>query len=111
MAIKNLNLRAPYPTTLPKIAALVDLKRAGKAALSAIVILFADPQIISPAKLQTTAGNFLYEATSKIATFSQPAPALTTQELETFNLGNRLFNTNWVPTSASTNAFSGLGPL
>ena len=111
MAIKNLNLRAPYSTTLPKLAALVDLKRAGKAALSAIVIFFADPQIISPAKPQATAGNFLYEANSKIATFSQPAPALSAQEQQTFNFGNRIFNTNWMPTSAAASAFAGLGPL
>ena len=54
---------------------------------------------------------FLYEADHVSKSFSQPAPALNAAELQTFNLGNRIFNTNWIPASDSVSAFTGLGPL
>jgi CxxC motif-containing protein (DUF1111 family) len=43
--------------------------------------------------------------------FALPAPNLDAGQLRDFAFGNRLFNTNWVETGASTAAFDGLGPL
>ena len=57
----------------------------------------------------TTAGEFLYDANH--ATFSHPAPALNAKQRQTFNLGNRIFNTNWIADSVVRNGFDGLGPL
>lgn len=54
---------------------------------------------------------FLYAASSASRTFSHPAPALNTAQRQTFDQGNRLFNTNWVPAGAKGSAFTGLGPL
>ena len=57
----------------------------------------------------TAAGEFLYDANH--ATFSHPAPALNAKQRQTFNLGNRIFNTNWIADGGVKNGFDGLGPL
>ena len=82
----------------------------GLAALAGIALFVGHP-FNSTAKPMATAADFLYNANSKSQTFSQPAPALNTQELQTFNLGNRIFNTVWVPAANTNSAFTGLGPL
>ena len=82
----------------------------GFAALAGVALFLARP-VISPAKRKASAADFLYEANSKSESFSHPAPALNPNQLQTFNLGNRIFNTAWVPASASASAFTGLGPI
>ncbi len=79
--------------------------------LLAGIVLFVRYLVISPANISPTANSFLYEANSDNKTFSQPAPALNAVARQTFNLGSRIFNTNWVPKSATASAFAGLGPL
>ncbi len=75
------------------------------------IALFIARHNIPPAEPKVAVAEFLYEANSTSKTFSQPAPALSANQLQTFNLGNRIFNTNWVPASDSASAFTGLGPL
>lgn len=43
--------------------------------------------------------------------FARPAPGLDAKQFREFNLGNRVFNTNWVVAPASVDGFDGLGPL
>lgn len=43
--------------------------------------------------------------------YEMAAPNLTPEELDDFQYGNRLFNTNWVIAPASVQNFDGLGPL
>lgn len=53
-------------------------------------------------------------ATTQVATaqaYSQPAPSLPIEEVGSFAIGNRLFNTIWVQAPASVAHFDGLGPL
>lgn len=45
------------------------------------------------------------------ASFSFPAPNLTREERRTFEVGDSLFNQNWVTAPASTDARDGLGPV
>ncbi len=61
-----------------------------------------------PSGQKTPGGEFLYDANPD--TFSHPAPALNARQRNIFNLGNRIFNTNWTATSAVNRGFDGLGP-
>ncbi len=65
----------------------------------------------APAQPAANPAAFLYAASSASRTFSQPAPALNATQRQTFDQGNRLFNTNWVPAGTQGSAFTGLGPL
>ena len=76
--------------------------------LLAGVVLLITRSIHSPTAGKTP-GAFLYDADH--ATFSHPAPALDVRQRQTFNLGNRIFNTNWVPAADAPKGFDGLGPL
>ena len=53
---------------------------------------------------------YTHEVSTRDA-FSQAAPALNKADLQVFNFGSRLFNTNWVVAPASANGFDGLGPV
>lgn len=55
-------------------------------------------------------GGALTHQESNREAFTRPAPGLSAAELRIFNLGNRVFNTNWVVAPASASAFDGLGP-
>ena len=48
---------------------------------------------------------------SSRSAFEMAAPNLNEEELDSFQYGNRLFNTNWVIAPASVKSFDGLGPL
>jgi CxxC motif-containing protein (DUF1111 family) len=72
------------------------------------------------ARLETSASRELLEARSagdattdvqSRAAFSQHVPGLTPEQLRTFAMGNRLFQTPWVEAPASVALFDGLGPF
>ncbi|UXI70437.1 di-heme oxidoredictase family protein [Tahibacter amnicola] len=56
------------------------------------------------------AGGALTHGETNQDAFSRPAPSLDGAQLRAFNLGNRIFNTNWTVAPSSTEAFDGLGP-
>jgi CxxC motif-containing protein (DUF1111 family) len=62
-----------------------------------------------PIARKSSGAEFFYDANH--SSFSHPAPALNAIQRQTFNLGNRIFNTNWVPAADAPNGFDGLGPL
>ncbi len=78
-------------------------------ALLAGLALLITRNINSPTSHKTTAGEYLYDANH--VTFSHPAPALNAKQRQIFNLGNRIFNTNWTAASDAKTGFDGLGPL
>ena len=64
-----------------------------------------------PPELDADLGGETTRHTATRTSFSFPAPNLSRDERRTFEVGDSLFNQNWVTAPASTDARDGLGPM
>jgi CxxC motif-containing protein (DUF1111 family) len=77
----------------------------------AVLIGPACPSDDTPPDLDPDLGGETTRHSTTRASFSFPAPNLSREERRTFEVGDSLFNQNWVTAPASTDARDGLGPM